>query len=218
MLPKICEFRTSSSSLVTRKLLHAKTQNGLPAFNFADLRQLTLSYSLRDEQNTQYLLQNTKLLEKLHLQLNLGRGSRSFVGLLSSSARTLKILDLNIILIYKEAASPHAELCEELEAMARHNNMLEALSLVIYINGHETEKFIGSMLQDVGNVLVKPGWSALRQVSLEVAISSCLVSNMVTAKLSNALQSVPDKYLSHLSKLESVALSFSAYVVKRLSD
>ena len=96
--------------------------------------------------------------------------------------------------------------------------MLEALSLVIYINGHETEKFIGSMLQDVGNVLVKPGWSALRQVSLEVAISSCLVSNMVTAKLSNALQSVPDKYLSHLSKLESVALSFSAYVVKRLSD
>jgi hypothetical protein len=31
-----------------------------------------------------------------------------------------------------------------------------------------------------------------------------------SAKLSDALQSLPDKYLSHLSKLESIQLKFSS--------
>ena len=209
MLPKIREFRTFSSSLLTRKLLHAKTQNGHPAFNFADLRQLTLSYFPEDEQNIRYLLQNAKLLEKLYLRLGY---RRNFAGLLSSSARTLKILDLAIPLHKETAPQPLAGLCEELEAMAGHNNKLEALFLEILIDAQKTENFVGSIFQDVGNVLVNPGWSALRQVSFKVAIASHLVSNVVTEKLFNALQSVPDKYLSHLSKLESVALSFSAYV------
>ena len=39
-----------------------------------------------------------------------------------------------------------------------------------------------------------------------------------SAKLSEALQSLLDKYLCHLSNLESVAFNFSVYVVKCTVD
>ena len=213
MLPKIREFSTSNSSLLTRKLLHAKTQDGQPAFNFTDLIRFSTRFKfLEDERNIRYLLQNAKLLEKLDLQLGL---DHSFLGLLAPSVCTsLKILDLTVSLHEDSLPQPLAWFCDELEVMARHNNKLEALSLEVNVTGHETEDFIGSIFQDVENVLVKPGWSALRRVSFKVPIGCCLVSKKVTAKLFDTLQSVPDKYLSHLSKLESVALSFSAYVVK----
>ena len=58
---------------------------------------------------------------------------------------------------------------------------------------------------------MKPGWSAsvLRQVSFKVGIRSTKYSH--GAKLSEALQSLPDKYLSHLLIHKSVAFNFSAY-------
>ena len=62
-------------------------------------------------------------------------------------------------------------------------------------------------------VLVKPGWSSLKQVSFEISIACCLVSRETSAELSEALQSLPDKYLSHLSKLESIAFNYSACAV-----
>ena len=61
-MPKIREFRTSESSLLTTKLLHAKTQDGRPAFNFTDLRRLSMSFIRReDERNIRYLLQNAQV-------------------------------------------------------------------------------------------------------------------------------------------------------------
>jgi hypothetical protein len=66
MLPKIREFHTSQSSQLTTKLLHAKTQDGQPAFNFMDLRRLAMFFTgtrSEDEQNIRYLLQNAKLLK-----------------------------------------------------------------------------------------------------------------------------------------------------------
>ena len=156
MMPKIREFHTSESSLFTTKLLHAKRQDGQPAFNFADLRQL--STSLEDEQNIRYLLQNAKSLEKLHLSVGRFRDLVGLHDIILPSARTLKVFDLTLS-IYS-VPSP-AGLCEELEAMAGHN-MLEALSFEFQVNGHETEGFIGRMIQKVWGVLLKPGWSALK--------------------------------------------------------
>ena len=43
IVPKICEFHTSQSPLLTTKLLHAKRRDGQPAFNFVDLRQFSMS-------------------------------------------------------------------------------------------------------------------------------------------------------------------------------
>ena len=91
--------------------------------------------------------------------------------------------------------------------------MLEAVKLRVGIDADDTisiEGFLGSIFQIVENVLVKPGWSALRRVSFEVSVAlrwnarSC-------EKLCEALQSLPDKYLSHLSKLESVTFDYQAY-------
>jgi hypothetical protein len=82
--------------------------------------------------------------------------------------------------------------------------MLEALSLKVIVGGHDSEDFIGPIIQDVEKELVKPGWSALR--SFEVTIRGCGKGT----ELSEALQSLPDKYLSHLSNLESVAFKYSA--------
>jgi hypothetical protein len=68
LMPKIREFHSKDSSLLTMKLLHAKRQDGRPAFNFMDLRRLWMSlYLFADEQNIQYLSQNAKLLEEIHL-------------------------------------------------------------------------------------------------------------------------------------------------------
>ena len=203
MMPKIREFHVSESSLVATKLLHAKTQDGRPAFNFMDLRRFSISLDrLEDIQITRYILQNAKLLEKLRLILGWSDGS--LVGLLSPSAHTLKALDLTVFLYQHFPLL--AGVCEELETMAGHN-MLEALSFEVYVGVHNTEDFIGRTIRKVENVLVKTGWSALRQVSFEVK------SLEDDAKMFEALQSLPDKYLSQLSKLESVAFSYSVSIV-----
>ena len=212
MMPKLREFHTSDSAVLTTKLLHAKRHDGRPAFNFMDLRRLSLSSSgLEDDRNIRYLLQNARLLEKLCLSVEPGQSLVGLHDILSLSAHTLKVFDLTVSLY--SVPSP-AGLCEELEAMAGHN-MLEALSFEFGVGGRETEDFIGSIIQKVWEVLIKPGWSALRQVSFKVTIACCLVSREDSAELSEALQSLPDKYLSHLSKLE---LNYSAYVVKCAYD
>ena len=215
MMPKIREFRTSDSSVLTMKLLHSKMQDGRPAFNFTDLRQLSVSLNVfLDELNIRYILQNAKLLEKLRLSVGLHQSLVGLHDILFLGARTLKVLDLTVSL-YNDSVPllPLAGLCEELAAMAG-NNILEALFLDVHVEGHETEESIGSIIQYVEKALVKPGWSALKQVSIKVSIACCLVSTEVSAKLSEALQSLPDKYLSHFSKLESFAFNYSAYVVK----
>ena len=220
LLPKIREFHTSDSFLLTRKLLHAKWQDGRPAFNFMGLRQLSMFFNQsEDEPNIRFLLQNAKLLEKLELSITSGRSLMELHDFLSPSARTIKALDLTVSL-YDDSGPvpiPLAGLCEELEAIAGHN-MLQSLSLDVNVDGHETDDFIGSIMQNVEKVLVKPGWSALRQISFEISIACCLVSREESASLSKALQSLPDKYFSHLSKLESVAFNFSASVVKCAFD
>ena len=65
---------------------------------------------------------------------------------------------------------------------------LEALSFEINVDGHETEKIRGSIIQIVEKVLVKPGWTALRQVSFKISIACCLVSKGDSAKLWEALK------------------------------
>ena len=92
--------------------------------------------------------------------------------------------------------------------MARRN-MLEAFSFEVQVDDDVIEDFVGSIFRQVEGVLVKPGWSsALREVSFKVEIRPAECS----AKLLEALQSLPDKHLSHLPKHESVAFNFSAYI------
>ena len=201
MMPKIREFRTSYSSLLITKLLHAKTQDGQSAFNLMDLRQLSISFNeFDDERNIRYLLQNAKLLENFDLSVSC---AQSLVGILSLSPRTLKVLDLEVAVYDRELGG----LCEELEALAGHNT-LKALFLTLHLcdNVDKIEYHIGPIMQDVENVLVKPGWSALKQVSFKVTMASW---ENRAAELYEALQSLPDEYLSHLSKLESIAFNYS---------
>ena len=207
MAPKIREFHTSLSRATT-KLLHAKRQDGQPAFDFMDLRRLSISYTQsEDEQNIRYLLQNAKLLEELHLEVG---GGVSFVGLddtLSCSAPTLKVLDLTAPLYpVFPTRSPFVVLCEKLEVMAGHD-MLEAMSFEVVLEHLETADYIGSKVREVENLLVNHGWCALRQVSIKISIACG--SKEDRAKLVETLQSLPAKYLSRLSNLESVAFNYS---------
>jgi hypothetical protein len=210
MMPKIREFHILESTLLTTMLLHAKRQDGRPSFNFVDLRRLSMSFTHpEDERNLRYLLQNAALLENLHLLVRRDWSLAGLHDILSPSARTLKVLHLKVWLYGYSDHLPLAGLCEELEAMAGRNT-LEALSFEVHVGGLETEDFIGSMIQKVEYVLVKPGWSALRQVSIKLSIG-CPWNR---AMLYGALESLPDKYLSHLSRLESVAFNYSAYFLK----
>jgi hypothetical protein len=45
MMPKLREFRTLFSPTMTTKLFHAKGQDGRPAFNFKDLRVLSMPFT-----------------------------------------------------------------------------------------------------------------------------------------------------------------------------
>jgi len=115
----------------TTKLLHAKRQDGQPAFDFVGLRRL--STCLEDKQNIRFLLQNARSLEELHV-------STQYHDILPPSARTLKVLDLTLP-IYSVSASGSltlAVLCEELEAIAGHN-VLEVLSFNFCVYFYEEE-------------------------------------------------------------------------------
>ena len=204
MMPNIREFHIRDSSLMTTRLLHAKMQDGQPAFKFMDLRGLYTC--LEDKQNVRYLVRNAKLLEKLHLTVRYGQSLVELHDILSPRAYTLKVLTLTgtlTELLYVSVHQPFQRLWEELEAMAGHN-MLEALTFEVYVGFRDSENSIASMIRNVEKVLVKPGWPALRKVSFKVVGDS--------AGLSEALQSLPDKHLSHLLKLDSVAFRYSVYV------
>jgi hypothetical protein len=210
VMPRIREFHTLKSALLTTKLLHAKRQDGQPAFNLMNLRRLSICFE--DRRNIRYLLQNAKFLEKLHLSALYRQDLVGLHDILSHSAGTLKILVLTVPIYSAPGSLALAGLCEELEAMAGHN-MLEALSFEVHVNCYyQRADSIGSIIQKVEKVLVNPGWPALRQVSFTVSMTHWdkLLENH--AEWSEALQSLPDKYLSHLSKLESVAFNYSFYI------
>jgi hypothetical protein len=212
MMPKLREFHISGSNLIAKQLLFAKGQDGRPAFNFVDLIGLSMPFEERDVRNIRYILQNTKLLEKLRLRIGFDRSLVELHDVLSPSAGTLKVLDLTVS--YSNWISVFlGGICEELETLAGRN-VLEDLSFRVHVDDDETEDFIlGSIIQKVEGVLVKPGWSALRSVSFKFLVF-CLrtVESDDRAKLSESLQSIPDKYLSHLSKLDSVAFNYSVEV------
>ena len=212
MIPKILEFYTSESPLLTTKLLLAKRQDGRPAFNFTDLGLLSVyTTSFEDERNIRYILQNAKLLEELHLTIRHDLSLLWLHDILSISSSTLKVLDLSISLYDLREAG----LCEGLETMVGYN-MLEVLSIEFKVNGCDTEEKVGSIIQDVEKVLVGPGWSALRQVSFKVSIFLIRILRPSESlfedekwRLYEKLQSLPDRYLSHLPKLESVVFKYS---------
>ena len=212
MMPKFRELLSIKSAMLTSRLLHAKTQDGHPAFNFMDLKQLSIC--LADEQNILYLLKYAPVLEKLHLTtLESDQSLERLHDMLSACAGTLKVLDLTLLLHKEHDGSlnlPFKGLCEGLEEMVG-NNKLEALSLEVELTRDETGDDIGCMIQSVEKVLVKPGWPALKQVSFKVSVSCCLVRD--SAELAEELQYLlPSTYLTHISKLDSVAFDFSSYV------
>ena len=218
MMPKIRDFRTSESSLIMRKLLYSKRQDGRPAFNCMDLRRLRIC--LEDREIIRYFQRTAKLLDRLHLSVGLGQDLVGLRDMLSPSAHTLKVLEftgsIHKFSFDDSVHLPFEGLCEELEAMAGHN-MLEAMSFEVYhdptISDEDAEDLIGSAFKDVERELVKPGWSALRKVSFCVAVMDDY--NMEEGdceRLCEELQSLPGKYLDHFPKFESVTFSYSVYV------
>ena len=214
-MPQIHEFHASESSLQTSRLLHAKSQDGRPAFNFMDLRRLSMSltYLDEDERNIRYLLQNATLLEKLHLSVGHDQSLAGLHDILSLNASTLKVLDMKVFLYHDFVPLVLAGLCEELEAMAGYNT-LDTLSFEVGVDGDETDDIIGRAFEKLEKVLIKPGWSALRHVSFKVSIACCKVSSEESAELFEELQTLPDKYLSHLPNHESVAFNYSVYIAE----
>ena len=209
VMPKLREFHTSGSSVQTRKLLRAKMQDGRPAFNLMNLRRLSLyADEYEDKSNFPYLLRNAKLLEELRLHSREGI-LVGFHDILSPIAWTLKVLHLTSTIYFDHTSfdivsTRTRRFCEDLEAMAGHN-VLEALKIMVNCEPHRLREgyiddFIGTTVQKVVEVLVKPGWSALRQVSFKVTRGPGIRVE---------LEALTDICLSHLSKLESVQVAFS---------
>ena len=185
-----------------------------------DLKRLSVRLKDKLEQHLLDLLQNAKLLEKLHLQVRSDQPLEGLHDILSASARTLTGFGLKVLIYVlnedetygDEFAQPFEALWEGLEALAGHA-MLEVLMFEIQIvsDYHETEVAIGFFIENVEKVLAKPGWSALRQVKFNVPVAPCLVKEKAEFL---SLQYLFGGYLSYPSKLEYVAFTFSGYNVK----
>ena len=172
-----------------------------------NLRRLLLCANIFDdnEWNLRYILQNAKLLEELCLPASddLGPGIVGLHDILSPTACTLKVLHLTISFPLYGRVSPHTRLCEELEVMAGHN-VLEALNFEIEMGDSNLEDCIGAIIPKLGEVLVKPRWSALQRVFFKF---DCLI---VDSTEFEALRSLTiEKHLSHFSELESLAFNYS---------
>ena len=213
MMPKLRELHTPGSFELTMMLLHAKTQDGQPAFNIMNLRRFS-SY-FEDKWDLLYLLQNAKLLEILHLTVEEGESLEGLHEILSASPRTLNVLAF-LAFVYETSdgffPQPLEGVCEGLEALAGHNRLEDIIfEFKVSADYDETEGAIGSLIEDVKKLLAKPGWSALRRVYFKVLIFRSLV--VKNAELLEALRTLFDKHFSHSSKVGSVALNFSVYIV-----
>ena len=82
-------------------------------------------------------------------------------------------------------------------------------------DAHEAEGFVGCIIQEVEKVLVRSGWSALRQVSFKFSMKFSMgrEARETITKLPEVLQFLPDKYLN-ISNLEFDAVDPSIHVVK----
>ena len=91
-----------------------------------------------------------------------------------------------------------------MEAMEGHN-VLEVL-----VVGDGTGS-IGSKIEKIEKVLVKPGWSAFRQDSLKFSVACCQALREVSAKLSWTSTLISINILATF-QFESFSFSFSVYV------
>lgn len=206
--PSIHEFHSFFSTLFTTKLLYAIRHDGQAAFDFTNLRVLYICLS--DEWNVRHLLQLTTSLEELHLSHGPAQCLLTIHDIFSTSAVALKVLSFTVSsgLYGNHLNERLIGLCEGLEAMLVGNNVLETLSFEFHVDKQETEDSIGPELQSIENVLVKPGWFALRKVSFKITFIQ--YETGPSLRLHKALsQTIPHKYLSQLSKLESVAFDYS---------
>ena len=102
-----------------------------------------------NEWNIRCFLLNAELLEKLHLHIGVDRNLVELHDdILSSTSRTLKVLDLTVSLFSADETRNVflGGICEELEVFAGHN-LLEALSFKVLVDWRTSDKFIGSTIQ-----------------------------------------------------------------------
>ena len=206
VMPKIRELIISEAYELTAKLLLAKMENGLPAFKFVDLRLLSFALTQSEDIRVfQHFIHNARFLEKLLLSTT---HNYSLVGLhavLAPRARTLKSIELSVSLetVIGTVRLPLGGFCRELEAMAGRNR-LEELIFEIYLESKDKEDFIGSIVQNVERVLLRPGFPALRRVIFSF---HCLEprSRRDAEELNEILESsLPEKYLSNLLNHPSI--------------
>ena len=97
-------------------------------------------------------MQNAKLLEKL----DLGPSKVELHDILYPPTRTIKVLDFTVSSYDESLGLPLplslGRLCDKLEVMAGHN-ILEALFFEVNVDGYGAEKFVGSIIQNMVNVL-----------------------------------------------------------------
>ena len=205
----IREFYSYFSTLLTTKLLYAIRHDGQPAFDFTNLR--VLSTCLVDPWNVRYLLQIANSLEELHISYGPEQSIVMIGDTFHNSPSALKVLGFTVtsgiygIYLHQRLVG----LCEVLEDMitAGRSNVLESLSFDLHVDEQEVEDTIGFQVQRIENVLVKPAWFALRQVSFKITFIQ--YETGPSMRLNQALETLPEKYLDRLSKLESVDFNYS---------
>ena len=110
------------------------------------------------------ILQNAKLLEKLHLSVCLCRVLLEGLHDILSPCTHFIILK-TLISQYPYMKNPRISLFRyRFQAFARNRKRwrgLKTLSFEVNVDGYERQNLIGSIIQIVEKVLVKPGWTAL---------------------------------------------------------
>ncbi|KAF8808939.1 hypothetical protein BYT27DRAFT_7188471 [Phlegmacium glaucopus] len=193
--PRILHFRNDSSQTAVGRLLQARWRDGRSVLDFTHLKRLFLDFDMfEDVQVTQELFENVKHLEEL--LINVQVNTQSLAGLsemISSNARNLRSLEVMSVFKSRRSHALMIGLCEELEALTG-NNVLQFLKITFVMDGCESRTLVETAFGRLEEVLMDPGWSALKCVSIEIHVRCCYRD---ARRLE--LNSVPEVYLSRLS-------------------
>ncbi|KAF9478616.1 hypothetical protein BDN70DRAFT_879742 [Pholiota conissans] len=183
MLPlktiKLCSFTCGSADLTeavtSQQLLSLQQYDGEPVFDVSRVKHLDITSNTRPELATGRAI--LLHLETIILRANVAAYSAiDLTGLgklLLSSSRHLKEIMIFTDIGLAEGHDPLCGLCEELEVLGSHENILGALSFTL-TTYFSNECSTGDEWGKLDQVIDKFEWPMLKDVSIEISVGQCL--------------------------------------------
>ncbi|KAF8968071.1 hypothetical protein BDZ97DRAFT_2073145 [Flammula alnicola] len=199
------------STGVANKLVEATRSDGLRIIDFKNLKEFGASCeSLLDIVSMKTPLKMAEGLTAISLRISDQMTFSGFAEMVAPFKKTLT--KANLWAMIKDGCDdPLAGICEELENMAgRKSNVLEDLEIQVKV-GTDSNCKTGDEWGRLDQVLTKPGWPALQDVSLQITIYSYSRNDDT---LLRTLKNLPQMQLTGLSSSTTTSFHFDVKEIR----